>query len=247
MRSEERQALNVALNEAAAQLPLSFAPAVIEKLLDYLALLQKWNAVYNLTAVRDPAQMLTQHLLDCMATLPAFAHAHRVLDVGSGGGLPGMVIAIWAEQAVPGMHVHLIDTVHKKTAFLTQVKAELGLHQVTVHTGRVEQLSADETFDVITSRAFAELSDFVRWSAHLLTPGGELIAMKGQATADELERLPAEWRISRKTSVRVPGLNAQRHLVHIARADPTSNDARTENCTLPGISVPDDSYPHQRQ
>lgn len=219
MRSEQRKALSAALANASVQLPLSFSPDVLDKLLDYLALLQKWNATYNLTAVRDPAQMLTQHLLDCMATLPAFAKARRVLDVGSGGGLPGMVIAIWAEQAAPAMRVHMIDTVHKKTAFLTQVKAELGLHHVTVHTGRVEKLSTDEKFDVITSRAFADLADFVNWSAHLLAPDGEFIALKGQAPADELERLPADWCIRHKTSVDVPGMNAQRHLVHITRAD----------------------------
>ena len=229
MRAEERHAFSVALSEAAAQLPLNVSPTITDKLLDYLALLQKWNAVYNLTAVRDPAQMLTQHLLDCMAALPAFAQACRVLDVGSGGGLPGMVIAIWAQQAVPAMQVHLIDTVHKKTAFLTQVKAELGLNQVTVHTGRVEQLNAGEKFDVITSRAFADLSDFVRWSAHLLAPGGEWIAMKGQAAADELERLPTQWRVSQKTALQVPGLKAQRHLVHIVRADEKSNETTNEN------------------
>ncbi len=234
MRAEERHALSAALSEAAAQLPLNFNSVVTEKLLDYLALLQKWNAVYNLTAVRDPAQMLTQHLLDCMAALPAFAQAHRVLDVGSGGGLPGMVIAIWAQQAVPAMQVHMIDTVHKKTAFLTQVKAELGLNQVTVHTGRVEELNADEKFDVITSRAFADLSDFVRWSAHLLVPGGELIAMKGQAAADELQRLPAEWRISGKTALQVPGLNAQRHLVHLMRAAEKSDETTNDNLRAAG-------------
>ena len=229
MQLTERHKLSIALAEAAAQLPSGFAPQLLEQLLEYLSLLHKWNAVYNLTAVRDPAQMLTQHLLDCMATLPAFVNAKRLLDVGSGGGLPGMVIAIWAQQSAPAMRVHLIDTVHKKTAFLTQVKAELGLQHVTVHTGRVEQLRIDEQFDVITSRAFADLSDFARWSGHLLAPGGELIAMKGQAAADELERLPAEWRITRKTLVQVPGLNAQRHLVHIARATERSKDANGEN------------------
>ena len=217
MQSEERQRLHTALSEAASQLPLSFSSEVLERLLDYLALLHKWNAVYNLTAVRDPSQMLTQHLLDCMATVPAFAKAQRLLDVGSGGGLPGVVIAIWAQQNAPAMHVHLIDTVHKKTAFLTQVKAELGLRNVTVHTGRVEQLELEEKCDVITSRAFAELSDFVLWSGHLLAKGGELIALKGQAALEELERLPEQWQITRKTAVKVPGLSAQRHLVHITR------------------------------
>ena len=218
MQPEEKQQLRIALSEAASELPLAFSPQVLDKLLDYLALLQKWNSVYNLTAVRDPSQMLTQHLLDCMATVPAFMHAQRLLDVGSGGGLPGMVIAIWAQQNAPGMQVHLIDTVHKKTAFLTQVKAELGLHNVTVHTGRVEQLEMKERCDVITSRAFADLSDFARWSGHLLASGGELIALKGQAATEELERLSGDWQITRRTAVNVPGLNAQRHLVHIIRA-----------------------------
>ena len=223
MQSEERHRLSAALSEGASQLPLAFSPEVLDKLLDYLALLQKWNSVYNLTAVRDLSQMLTQHLLDCMAALPALVHAQRLLDAGSGGGLPGMVIAIWAQQNASNMQVHLIDTVHKKTAFLTQVKAELGLHNVTVHTGRVEQLEMKEKCDVITSRAFADLSDFVRWSGHLLAPGGELIALKGQASAQELDRLPEDWRITRRTAVNVPGLNAERHLVHIVRADTGGN------------------------
>lgn len=223
MQFEERHKLQSALREAASQLPLNFSPEVLEQLLDYLALLHKWNAVYNLTAVRDPSHMLTQHLLDCMATVPAFVNAQRLLDVGSGAGLPGVVIAIWARQNAPTMQVHLIDTVHKKTAFLTQVKAELGLRNVVVHTGRVEQLEMNEKCDVITSRAFAELSDFVRWSGHLLASGGELIALKGQAASEELERLPAEWQITGRTAVNVPGLNAQRHLVHVTRARPGSD------------------------
>lgn len=223
MQAEDRQKLRAALVDGASQLPLSFSPAVLEKLLDYLALLQKWNAVYNLTAVRDPSQMLTQHLLDCMATVPAFVDAQRLLDVGSGGGLPGMVIAIWAQQNAPAMQVHLIDTVHKKTAFLTQVKAELELRNVTVHTGRVEQLVMKEKCDVITSRAFAALSDFVRWSGHLLASGGELIALKGQAASEELDHLPEQWQITQRTAVMVPGLNAQRHLVHITLVGQDSN------------------------
>jgi len=247
MQPAERQKLSIALAEAAAQLPLGFAPQLLEKLLDYVSLLQKWNGVYNLTAVRDPAQMLSQHLLDCMATLPAFASAQRLLDVGSGGGLPGMVIAIWAQQAAPTMQVHLIDTVQKKTAFLTQVKAELGLHRVVVHTGRVEQLFIDEKFDVITSRAFADLSDFVRWSSHLLAPGGELIALKGQAPADELARLPPEWQIIRKTSVEVPGLNAQRHLVHIARATECATKAGDKNTGATDSGEPDDQPSYSPQ
>jgi 16S rRNA (guanine527-N7)-methyltransferase len=215
----DHEAFRSKLREGAVALGFDLPEHVQEKLLDYLALLHKWNAVYNLTAVRDPQQMLTQHLLDCMAALPAFESATHVLDVGAGGGLPGMVIAIWAQHAAPDMKIELIDTVHKKTAFLTQVKAELMLANVSVHTGRVEQWQVAEKFDVITSRAFAELSDFIRWSGHLLQPGGRMIALKGQAQQTEKESVPDGWRIVAKQGLQVPGLQAERHLVHIARID----------------------------
>lgn len=221
MAEPDRELLRAAANAGLAELGLALAPATVERLLDYLTLLQKWNAVYNLTAVRDPQQMLVQHLLDCLAAMPAFAQAKRVLDVGSGGGLPGLVLAIWAAERVPSLQVHLIDTVHKKTAFLTQVKAELGLSQVTVHTGRVEQLSVDERFDVITSRAFAQLSDFVHWAGHLLADGGQMIAMKAQLDTAELGAVPAGWHVARVAPLRVPGLDAQRHLIHVQRAPNT--------------------------
>ena len=199
----------------ALQLPLSERQFAL--LIDYLALLSKWNAVYNLTAVRDPMQMVTQHLLDSLAVIPAFTEAVNVLDVGAGGGLPGMVLAIWALEARPEMRISLIDTVHKKTAFLTQVKAELGLTNVSVHTGRVEQLHVKQKFELITSRAFADLSDFVNWSGHLLAEGGRFVAMKGVAPKEELERLPAGWAVSALRPLTVPGLDAERHLVFIER------------------------------
>ena len=223
----DHDVLRSKLREGANALNLDVPGNVLERLLEYLALLHKWNAVYNLTAVRDPQQMLTQHLLDCMAALPAFDGAMRVLDVGAGGGLPGMVIAIWAQHAAPQMRIDMIDTVHKKTAFLTQVKAELGLTNVTVHTGRVEQLQVREKFDVITSRAFAELSDFIRWSGHLLQAGGRVIALKGQAQQTEKESVPEGWRIIDKQGLHVPGLQAERHLVHIARID--NNESTSED------------------
>ncbi len=212
-------ALREPLKAGADALSLSLTEAQVEQLLAYLALLAKWNAVYNLTAVRDPQQMLTQHLLDCMAALPAYAGAKRVLDVGSGGGLPGIVLAIWAQQAEPQMQVHMIDTVHKKTAFLTQVKAELELSNAEVHTGRVEQLSDEKKFDVITSRAFAELKDFVEWSGHLLEEGGQMIALKGQAEVSdkELAALPEGWALEKIQRLQVPGLGAERHLVHLKK------------------------------
>jgi 16S rRNA (guanine527-N7)-methyltransferase len=193
---------------------LDVSPAQQDKLMNYLALMFKWNAVYSLTSLRDPMQMVTHHLLDSLAAVPAFAAAQNVLDVGSGGGLPGIVLAI----VRPDMKVSMIDTVHKKTAFLTQVKAELGLANVTVYTARVEQLQVSDKFDVITSRAFADLSDFVNWSSHLLADGGRYIALKGVAPKDEQERLPAEWKVDKVEPLDVPRLGAERHLVFIERS-----------------------------
>lgn len=219
MNANERSGYAQQLQQGAQALHLDLDDAQIAQLLDYLGLLAKWNAVYNLTAVRDPQQMVTQHLLDCLAALPAFAGASNVLDVGAGGGMPGMVLAIWAAQQYPQMKVSLVDTVHKKTAFLTQAKAELGLRNVTVYTARVEQLQVAEQFDVITSRAFAELKDFITWSQHLLATGGQYIAMKGVAPEAEISRLPDGWQVSRLQPLQVPGLQAERHLVFIRRRE----------------------------
>src|SRR5476649_784318 len=201
------------LSKGIKDLHLDLSEAQLEKLLDYLALLNKWNSVYNLTSVRDPMQMVTLHLLDSLAAVPAFKGAANVLDVVAGGGLPGIVLAI----SRPDMKVSMIDTVHKKTAFLNQVKAELGLGNVTVYTKRVEQLEVKTKFDVITSRAFADLSDFVNWSGHLLAEGGRFIALKGVAPADERERLPEPWKVQDLQPLAVPGLEAERHLVFISK------------------------------
>lgn len=209
----DRPALGAVLEQGAAELDLQLSAAQIGQLLDYLALLCKWNAVYNLTSVRDPMQMATLHLLDTLAAVPAFAGARNVLDVGAGGGLPGIVLAI----ARPELAVSLIDTVHKKTAFLKQVKAELGLARVTVYTGKVQEAQVPALFDVITSRAFADLSDFVNWSGQLLAEGGRFIALKGVAPPEERERLPAPWQITALQPLKVPGLDAERHLVFIEK------------------------------
>lgn len=211
MAGFDRDRLTRILSEGAHAMRVELSEAQLVQLIDYLALLAKWNAVYNLTAVRDPEQMVTQHLLDSLAAVPAFAGAKNVLDVGAGGGLPGIVLAI----ARPDIRVSLIDTVHKKTAFLTQVKAELGLRNVTVYTARVEQLQVEQKFDVITSRAFAELSDFVTWSGHLLEEGGRFIALKGVAPNEEIARLPAGWKVTAMQPLTIHGLNAERHLVFI--------------------------------
>jgi 16S rRNA (guanine527-N7)-methyltransferase len=210
----ERAALAQVLKNGVAALDLGLSEAQQEKLLDYLALLNKWNKVYNLTAVRDPMEMMTLHVLDSLAAVPAFKDAQNVLDVGAGGGLPGMVLAITR----PDMKVAMIDIVHKKTAFLNQVKAELELGNVTVYTKKVQDLQVKTPFDVITSRAFADLSDFVNWSGHLLAEGGQFIALKGTAPAEERERLPEPWKVNELQPLNVPGLDAQRHLVFIGRA-----------------------------
>jgi 16S rRNA (guanine527-N7)-methyltransferase len=213
MKNFDRKALQDMLATGIQEMALNVSPAQQEQLMDYLGLMFKWNAVYNLTSLRDPQQMVTHHLLDSLAAVPAFQDAKNVLDVGSGGGLPGIVLAI----ARPDMKVSMIDTVHKKTAFLTQVKAELGLANVTVYTMRVEQLQVSDKFDVITSRAFADLSDFVNWSGHLLAEGGRYIALKGTAPMDEQQRLPAAWKITAVQPLQVPRLGAERHLVFIER------------------------------
>ena len=215
MKFFDRPALAPILASGIKELKLDLNQQQHEQLLDYLALLFKWNAVYNLTSVRDPMQMMTHHLLDSLAAVSAFDGVRNVLDVGAGGGLPGVVLAI----AKPDMKLSMIDTVHKKTAFLTQVKAELGLANVTVHTMKVQDLEVAAKFDVITSRAFADLSDFVNWSGHLLAEGGQFIALKGTAPPEEQERLPTEWKVTQLRPIQVPQLQAERHLVFIQRSE----------------------------
>lgn len=206
------------LRSGAAALGLTLSERQQQKLLAYLALMAKWNRTYNLTALRDPSQMMTHHLLDSLAAMQSFAGARNVLDVGAGGGLPGIVLAIWAAEAEPEMRVSMIDTVHKKTAFLTQAKAELQLSNVSVYTARVEQLQVKQLFDVITSRAFAELNDFINWSNHLLLSGGHYIALKGVMPQEEIARLPDGWKVQKTQALQVPGLAAERHLIFIERS-----------------------------
>jgi 16S rRNA (guanine527-N7)-methyltransferase len=209
----DHDALEAVLEQGIKDMTLDVTPEQQTQLMGYLALMNKWNAVYNLTSLRDPQQMVTHHLLDSLAAVPAFADAHNVLDVGAGGGLPGIVLAI----VRPDMKVSMIDTVHKKTAFLNQVKAELKLTNVSVHTMKVQDLVVDDKFDVITSRAFADLSDFVNWSGHLLAEGGKFIALKGVAPSEERERLPQDWKVVDLQPLWVPRLQAERHLVFIER------------------------------
>jgi 16S rRNA (guanine527-N7)-methyltransferase len=213
----ERERLAGLLSDGVATLGFPVDARQQGLLLDYLALLSKWNSVYNLTAIRDPQQMLIQHVLDSLAIIPHLAGlgASSALDVGTGGGLPGMVMAI----VLPDWRITLNDIVHKKTAFLTHAKGALGLSNVTVVTGRVETLKpgsgVDHLFDVIVSRAFAELSDFVAVARHLLAPAGSLWAMKGVQPDAEIARLPAGVVVEQLIRLEVPMLQAERHLLEI--------------------------------
>ena len=183
------------------------------KLLAYVHLLDKWNRVYNLTAVREPTQMVSHHVLDALSVVPALAAPKRLLDVGSGGGVPGLMLAL----AWPDTQVAMVDSNHKKTAFIQQAAIEMGLKNVTVITSRVELLKDEAGYDVVISRAFADTADFVKWSGHLLAQDGRLAAMKGVHPAEELARLPAGFRTEKVLPLTVPGLDAERHLALIVR------------------------------
>jgi 16S rRNA (guanine527-N7)-methyltransferase len=213
----DREPLYQLLTDGVGELGLELSDVQLGKLLDYVALLAKWNAVYNLTAIRDPRQMLIQHILDSLSIVPHLARRNpsTVLDVGSGGGLPGIVLAI----VRPDWGVTVNDIVHKKTAFQAQAKAELGLTNLSVVTGRVETLrpgaEVSAKFDVIVSRAFAELADFVTLARHLVAEQGAILAMKGVRPDDEIERLPAGAHVEQIIRLDVPFLDAERHLVTV--------------------------------
>lgn len=200
--------LQAQLAAGIAALGLALPADAEAKLLTYLALLDKWNRVYNLTAVRDTERMVSHHLLDSLAAVPFFQGA-RVLDVGSGGGLPGIPLAI----ARPDLQVTLIDSIAKKTAFLLQAKMELGLDNLSVVTNRVEDYRPETGFDLITSRAFSDLREFVALTRHLLKPAGRWLAMKGLYPHEELALLPAGVKVSADHVLTVPGLDATRHLI----------------------------------
>lgn len=212
-----REALHDLLSQGIDSLGIELEQAQVDKLLDYVALLGKWNAVYNLTAIRDPRQMLIQHILDSLSIVPHLREldVKTALDVGSGGGLPGIVLAIM----FPHWQVTLNDIVHKKSAFQTQAKAELKLANLSVVTGRVESLRPGHEvpgqFDVIVSRAFADLSDFVVLARHLVAPGGAIWAMKGVLPEDEISRLPAGAQVRQTIRLAVPALDAERHLIEV--------------------------------
>lgn len=199
------------LRQGADGLGLSLSDGQLTQMEHYLMLLQKWNRTYNLTAVRDEAQMVDYHLLDSLSIVPFLGGGSRLLDVGSGGGMPGIPVAI----ACPQRQVVLLDANEKKTAFLRQAVIELNLDNVTVVVARVERYQAVDRFDCVTSRAFAELAEFVSLTHHLLLPSGQWLAMKGAYPNEEIAVLPMNAKVAEILRVDVPGLLAERHLVRM--------------------------------
>jgi 16S rRNA (guanine527-N7)-methyltransferase len=204
--------LEAGLRSGAQALGLALSDAQIQHLLAYAALIQKWNKVYNLTALRDPADMLTHHLLDSLTAIaPLSRHTQgqpvQVLDVGSGGGLPGVVLAI----CMPELNVSCVDTVAKKAAFVQQVAVSLKLPNLRGLHARVESLT--DPYQVICSRAFASLPDFVTWSRSALAEGGVWMAMKGKHPQGEIDALPADVKVFHVEPLTVPGLDVERCLV----------------------------------
>ena len=202
-----------ALAAGLAALGLSLDADAQERLLAYLALVEKWNRVYNLTAVRDTEQMVPQHLLDSLAVAPHL-RGKTLLDVGSGAGLPGLPLAL----ARPETSVTLIESSHKKSAFHKQAAMELALPNVEVVNARVETWDAPRTYDAVISRAFSDLAQFAALAGRHVAPGGVLAAMKGVHPYEELAQLPRPYRMTAVISLEVPGLAAQRHLVLMERA-----------------------------
>jgi 16S rRNA (guanine527-N7)-methyltransferase len=209
---ENRDALRRLLEQGVAALGQSLAPAAVEALLDYQALLQRWNAAYNLTAVRDAEGMVTRHLVDSLAIAP-YVTGQTLADLGTGPGLPGIPLALLA----PERSCLLVDSNGKKVRFLREAIRSLGLgSRVTATQQRVEDVEG--TFDCITARAFASLADMLAWGGHLLAPGGTWLAMKGKYPAEELPGVPAGFVVQAIERLAVPGADGERHLVVLRRA-----------------------------
>lgn len=206
--------LESSIEEGVHALPASIPSGGFARLASHIELVAKWNRVHNLTAVREADQMVVLHVLDSLSLLPHLGDARSVLDVGTGAGFPGIPVAI----ARPDLSVTLLDSSRKKCAFLEQAKAEIGLANVTVACERVEAWRPAQCYDTVVSRAFAELSDFVVQARHLVAPGGRLLAMKGVYPFEEIARVPASHKVAEVVELRVPSLDAKRHLVLLETA-----------------------------
>lgn len=201
------------LEAGLVELQLEFTPMALEQLRRYLALLQRWNRVYNLTAIREPSKLVSHHLLDSLAVTP-FLACDALVDVGSGAGLPGIPLAI----ARPELDVTLLDSNHKKGAFLRQAVIDCGLQNVRVEIGRAEAFRPAGLFDCAISRAFSDLAGFVDAGGPLVKPAGRLLAMKGVYPDEEIAQLPPSIALEGVHALQVPGLSAARHLVVLKRA-----------------------------
>ncbi|WP_333679684.1 16S rRNA (guanine(527)-N(7))-methyltransferase RsmG [Dyella sp.] len=208
----DRSALQTQLEQGIAALGFTLPGQAVPRLLDYLALLERWNATYNLTAIRQPAEMVTRHLLDSLAILP-YVQGDTLADLGTGPGLPGIPLAI----AAPGRQVLLVDSNGKKVRFLREAIRSLKLEGVRALQSRVEDVEGH--FDCITARAFASLADMLAWGGHLLTPGGVWLAMKGKTPEEEFAGVPSVFAVRGIHALAVPGLGAaERHLVVLQHA-----------------------------
>jgi 16S rRNA (guanine527-N7)-methyltransferase len=203
------------LRQGLSSLALDLPAAAQQRLVQYLALLAKWNRTYNLTAIREPSKLVSHHLLDSLAVLPHLSGT-SLADVGSGAGLPGIPLAV----ARPDWRVVLLDSNHKKAAFLRQAVLELHLDNVQVMSDRAEKWQPAQRFDCVISRAFSDLPGFVEVAHHLCAPTGRLLAMKGIYPDEELAQLGAEAELERAIALRVPGLRAERHLVILRPRSP---------------------------
>ena len=203
-----RAALQTQLENGIAALGLELPGTAVERLLNYQALLQRWNAAYNLTAVRDAAEMISRHLLDSLAILP-YVRGASLADLGTGPGLPGIVLAI----AAPGREMLLVDSNGKKVRFLREAIRSLKLEGVRAEQSRVEAVEGQ--FDCITARAFASLADMLGWGGHLLAPDGVWLAMKGKRPDDELPGVPTGFAVQATHVLAVPGVEGERHLLEI--------------------------------
>ena len=200
------------IQKGAQQMGAALSDETIQILVKYLAMLEKWNKAYNLTAIRDVEQMISLHLLDSLATLP-FITGEEIIDVGTGPGLPGMVLAI----CCPEKRFTLLDSNGKKTRFLTQVKMELGIHNVTVANERVEKHPHQGEYDHVISRAFASLQDMINWTLPLPKETGNFLAMKGVYPSNEIAALPKEVDLVSVEPLNVPNIQAERHMVVMTR------------------------------
>jgi 16S rRNA (guanine527-N7)-methyltransferase len=203
-----RAALQARLEQGIAELGLALPADAVPRLLDYQMLLERWNAAYNLTAVRDPMEMITRHLLDSLTILP-FVRGDALADLGTGPGLPGIVLAI----AAPGRQILLVDSNGKKVRFLREAIRSLKLEGVRAVQSRVEQVEGQ--YDCITARAFASLGDMLTWGGHLLAPDGVWLAMKGKLPDDELPGMPKGFELRDTHVLSVPGLEGERHLLEL--------------------------------